>query len=123
MMKNIRFYNIAVLFDKQLTPEVNRCLHMDIRYSTFDIGSHMISCLREWAGHLYQTRCQSWSKIRQNLVLSTFIIHSMNVNFHLQHRRFIAEAKEKEPEVLIIGDSLIQLMAQDEVGLNRKHLY
>ena len=46
-MKNIRFYTIAVLFDKQLTPKVNRCLHMDIRYSTFDIGSHVISCLRE----------------------------------------------------------------------------
>ena len=40
MMKNIRFYTIAVLFDRQLTPKVNRCLHMDIRYSTFDIGSH-----------------------------------------------------------------------------------
>lgn len=31
------------------------------------------------------------------------------------HRRFIAEAKEKEPEVVIIGDSLVQLMAQDEL--------
>ncbi|ESN96576.1 hypothetical protein HELRODRAFT_163653 [Helobdella robusta] len=31
------------------------------------------------------------------------------------HKRFIAEAKEKEPEVLIIGDSLIQLMAQNEI--------
>ena len=29
-MKNIRFYTIAVLFDKQFTPKVNRCLHMDI---------------------------------------------------------------------------------------------
>ena len=47
-MKNIRFYTIAVLFDKLPTPKVNRCLHMDIRYSTFDIGSHVISCLREW---------------------------------------------------------------------------
>ena len=47
-MKNIRFYTIAVLFDRQLTSKVNRCLHMDIRYSTFDIGSHVISCLREY---------------------------------------------------------------------------
>ena len=46
-MKNIRFYTITVLFDKLPTPKVNRCLHMDIRYSTFDIGSHVISCLRE----------------------------------------------------------------------------
>ena len=38
-MKNIWFYTIAVLFDRQLTPKVNRCLHMDIQYSTFDIGS------------------------------------------------------------------------------------
>ena len=45
MMKNIRFYTIAVLFDKQLTPKVKGCLHMDIRH--FDIGSHVISCLRE----------------------------------------------------------------------------
>ena len=36
-MKNIRFYTIAVLFGKLPTPKVNRCLHMDIRYSTFDI--------------------------------------------------------------------------------------
>ena len=54
-MKNIRFYTIAVLFDKQLTPKVNRCLHMDIRYSTFDIGSHVISCLRE-----YRTEFCGW---------------------------------------------------------------
>ena len=47
MMKNIRFYTIAVLFGRLLTPKVNRCLYMDIRYSTFDIGSHVISCLRE----------------------------------------------------------------------------
>lgn len=31
------------------------------------------------------------------------------------HNRFIAEAKEKEPEVLIVGDSIIQLLAQDEI--------
>ena len=47
MTKNIRFYTIAVLFDKLPTPKVNRCLHMDIRYSTFDMGSHVMSCLRE----------------------------------------------------------------------------
>ena len=46
-MKNIQFYTIAVLFDMLPTPKVNRCLQMDIRYSTFDIGSHVISCLRE----------------------------------------------------------------------------
>ena len=44
MMKNIRFYTIAVLFGKLPTPKVNRS-HMDIRYSTLDIGSHVISCL------------------------------------------------------------------------------
>ena len=37
MMKNILFYTIAVLFDRQVTPKVNRCFHIDIRYSTFDI--------------------------------------------------------------------------------------
>ena len=36
-MKKIRFYTITELFDRQLTPKVNRCLHMDIWYSTFDI--------------------------------------------------------------------------------------
>ena len=46
-MKNIRFYTIAVLFEKLPTPKVNRYLQMDIRYPTFDIGSHVISCLRE----------------------------------------------------------------------------
>ena len=33
----------------------------------------------------------------------------------VQHKRFIAEAREKEPEVLIIGDSIVQLLSQDEV--------
>ena len=47
MMKNIRFYTIAVLFGKLPTPKVNCCLHKDIQYSTFDIGSQVISCLRE----------------------------------------------------------------------------
>ena len=48
-MKNIRFYTIAVLFGELFTPKVNRCLYIDIRYSTFDIVSHVISCLREYA--------------------------------------------------------------------------
>ena len=46
-MKNIRFYTIAVLFDKQPTPKGSCCLYVDIWYLTFDIGSHVISCLRE----------------------------------------------------------------------------
>ena len=52
-MKNIRFYTIAVLFGKLLTPKVNRFLYIDIRYSTFDIVSHVISCLREYKTVLY----------------------------------------------------------------------
>ena len=47
-MKNIRFYTKAMLFDRQVTPKVNRCLYTDIRYSTFDVVSHVISCLREY---------------------------------------------------------------------------
>ena len=39
-MKNIRFYTIAVLFGKLPISKVDRCLHKDIQYSTFDIGSH-----------------------------------------------------------------------------------
>ena len=38
MIKNIRFYTIAVLFDRQVTPKVNRCLCTDIRYSTLGLG-------------------------------------------------------------------------------------
>ena len=53
MMKSIRFYTIAVLFAKlqikgKANPKGNRCLHVDMRFSTFDIGSHVISCLREF---------------------------------------------------------------------------
>ena len=43
----ILYYTIAVLFGKLPSPKVNHCSHMDIRYSTFDIGSHVISCFRE----------------------------------------------------------------------------
>ena len=45
--EKIRFYTIAVLFGRLPTPKVNRCL-----YSTFDIRSHVISCLREYFIHL-----------------------------------------------------------------------
>ena len=61
-MKNIRFYTIAVLFDRQLTPKVNRCFHMDIRYSTFDIGSHVISCLREYIKLMMMITSDCYSK-------------------------------------------------------------
>ena len=37
MMKNIKFYTIAVLFGKLPTPKVNCCLYMNIQYLTFDI--------------------------------------------------------------------------------------
>ena len=43
MMKNIRFHTIAVLFANLPTSKGNRCLHVDMRFSTFDIGSHVIS--------------------------------------------------------------------------------
>ena len=49
-------FTIAVLFGKLLTPKVNCCLHIDIRYSTFDIVSHVISCLREWFPMHVRTR-------------------------------------------------------------------
>jgi platelet-activating factor acetylhydrolase IB subunit beta/gamma len=32
-----------------------------------------------------------------------------------QHNRFIVEARKKEPEVLIVGDSIVQLLTQDEI--------
>ena len=35
--EKILFYTITVLFGKLPTPKVNRCLHIDIRYSTFDM--------------------------------------------------------------------------------------
>ena len=38
-MKNIQFYTIDVLFAKLPTPKGNHCLHVDIWYSTLDIGS------------------------------------------------------------------------------------
>lgn len=33
----------------------------------------------------------------------------------LKHHRFVADSKDKEPEVVFIGDSLVQLMHQCEV--------
>ena len=68
-MKNIRFYTIAVLFGKLPTPKVNRCLHMDIRYSTFDIGSHVISCLRE-----FDIRAEHCVLHNNNGVRTTFLL-------------------------------------------------
>ena len=36
-------------------------------------------------------------------------------NLSLQHNRFVLETKEKEPEIVFIGDSLIQQIANTEV--------
>ena len=33
-------------------------------------------------------------------------------SFHSQHRRYVAASKGREPEVLLVGDSLVQLMPQ-----------
>lgn len=35
--------------------------------------------------------------------------------FVLQHTRFVQECKDAEPDVLFVGDSMIQLMQQYEV--------
>ena len=35
----------------------------------------------------------------------------------IKHNQFITEAKEREPEVLFVGDSLIQQLALTEVSL------
>ena len=35
--------------------------------------------------------------------------------FFLQHTRFVQECKDAEPDVLFVGDSLVQLMQQFEV--------
>ena len=32
--------------------------------------------------------------------------------FSLQHNRFVSDSKDKEPDVLFVGDSLVQLMHQ-----------
>lgn len=36
-----------------------------------------------------------------------------------QHKRFIAEAKEREPEVLFVGDSLMRNLALTDVSFPR----
>ena len=78
MMKNIRFYTIAVC-GKLSTPKVNRCLHMDIRYSTFDIGSHVISCLRELVHVAYLRYEIRTFDIGSHVILSSRIARSMYI--------------------------------------------
>lgn len=39
-----------------------------------------------------------------------------------QHERFVQECKDAEPEVLFIGDSMVQLMQQHEVTQATRHL-
>lgn len=36
--------------------------------------------------------------------------------FFLQHTRFVQECKDAEPDVLFIGDSMVQLMQQFDVS-------
>ena len=42
--------------------------------------------------------------------------------FFLQHTRFVLECKDGEPEVLFVGDSMVQLMQQYEVRYDILHL-
>lgn len=34
-----------------------------------------------------------------------------------QHNRFVLDCKDKEPDVLFVGDSMVQLLQQYEVGM------
>ena len=72
MMKNIRFHAIAVLFAKLPTPKDNRCLHVDMRFSTFDIGSHVISCFREFVIRAEHCELHNNNGVRTTL-LSLFL--------------------------------------------------
>jgi len=45
-----------------------------------------------------------------------FAVSATIENIALQHNRFMAEAREKEPEVVLIGDTHIQRLAQHEVS-------
>lgn len=38
----------------------------------------------------------------------------------LQHTRFVQECKDAEPDVLFVGDSMVQLMQQFDVSLLRE---
>lgn len=42
------------------------------------------------------------------------------VFFLLQHTRFVQECKDAEPDVLFVGDSMVQLMQQFDVSLLRE---
>lgn len=42
------------------------------------------------------------------------------VGFFVQHTRFVQECKDAEPDVLFVGDSMVQLMQQFDVSLFRE---
>lgn len=42
-----------------------------------------------------------------------FLIFLSSIN---QHNRFVLDCKDKEPDVLFVGDSMVQLMQQYEVN-------
>ena len=78
MMKNIRFQTIAVLFAKLPTPRGNRCLHVDMRFSTFDIGSHVISCFREFV--IRAEHCELHNNNGVRTTLLTLILFNIYVD-------------------------------------------
>ena len=70
--ENIRFHTIAVLFAKLPTPKDNRCLHVDMRFSTFDIGSHVISCFREFVIRAEHCELHNNNGVRTTLIVAFF---------------------------------------------------
>jgi len=58
--------------------------------------------------------CSSYKGKRQHNI-GNKTLWAFQIFVALQHNRFMAEAREKEPEVVLIGDTHIQRLAQHEV--------
>ena len=112
-MKNIRFYTIAVLFGKLPTPKVNPCLHMDFRYSTFDIGSHVISCdkwLLNWIVFENRSLASYFKNRNYNWKIKLFI------DFHELKKDIQTESKIKNIIWCILSPSCcFELRTNDEI--------
>lgn len=51
--------------------------------------------------------------------MSSSVVTSL---FSSQHTRFVQECKDAEPDVLFVGDSMVQLMQQFEVRPHTVHI-
>lgn len=97
------------------TPTACGDIHGDGRWMS------LVSLLKIFPHVTYKHAYYVLYVLEQHILHLTLIylknLKMMDFCFSVQHNRFVSDSKGKEPDVLFVGDSLVQLMHEFEVWL------